>query len=112
MDSVPVIIPRAHQRRLSTPGLDLVAPLWTTSRADVLAVVPNLGIELPEHYGEYPSSLDCSVCPSSLTTKRRAWMAPRYPKELAVAEGLHTAVREAVIAALDGDNTKHGFVVQ
>jgi hypothetical protein len=108
MDSVPTNTPAP----LEYPGLELVSPLWTASRADVLAAVNTLGIELPEHYGEYPSSLDCAVCPSSLTTKRRAWMAQRYPKELAVAEGLHAAIREAVIAALDGDNTKNGFVVQ
>ena len=42
-----------------------------------LSAMRELGIELPEHYVEYPGSLDCSVCPSSLTTKRRAWMAQR-----------------------------------
>jgi hypothetical protein len=62
-----------------------------------------------ERHGRVPVVLDCSVCPSSLNTKQRTWMAERYPNELAVAEGLHTVVREAVLAALDGDNTKNAF---
>jgi 3'-phosphoadenosine 5'-phosphosulfate sulfotransferase (PAPS reductase)/FAD synthetase len=69
--------PRHTPTPLEYPGLELVAPLWSASRAEVQAAVSTLGIELPDHYGEYPSSLDCSVCPSSLTTKRRAWMAQR-----------------------------------
>lgn len=101
--------PRSDMAPLEYPGLALEAPLWATSRADVQAAVEHLGIELPGHYDEYPSSLDCAVCPSSLTTKRRAWMAQRYPKELAVAEGLHAEVSKAVVAALDGDNTKNAY---
>jgi 3'-phosphoadenosine 5'-phosphosulfate sulfotransferase (PAPS reductase)/FAD synthetase len=94
---------------LEYPGLELVAPLWTVSRESVWKGIREFGIELPDHYAEYPSSLDCSVCPSSLTTKRRAWMAKRYPEHLAVAEKLHTEVTQAVLAALDGDNTKNAF---
>jgi 3'-phosphoadenosine 5'-phosphosulfate sulfotransferase (PAPS reductase)/FAD synthetase len=87
-------------------------PLWDMSRVQVQEAVTELGIELPEHYSEYPSSLDCALCPSSLTTKRRAWMSQRYPKELEVAEGLHALVKEAVVAALDGDNTKNAYTVR
>jgi hypothetical protein len=36
-------------------------------------------------------------------------MATRYPEHLATAEKLHTAVEEAVIKALDGDNTKNAY---
>jgi 3'-phosphoadenosine 5'-phosphosulfate sulfotransferase (PAPS reductase)/FAD synthetase len=82
--------PKSIPTTLEYPGLELVSPLWSASRAEVLAAVTTLGIELPEHYGEYPSSLDCAVCPSSLTSKRRAWMAKRYPDVLTVAEGLQT----------------------
>ncbi len=71
-----------------------------------------LGIELPEQYPEYPTSLDRSVCPSSLTTARRAWMAKRYPEALRVAEGLHGEVTKAVLAALDGDNTKNNYTIK
>ena len=70
----------------------------------------DLSVELPEHYAEYPSSLDCAACPSSLTTHRRAWMAQRYPEHLATAEGFHGEVQRAALAALDGDNTKNAFV--
>jgi 3'-phosphoadenosine 5'-phosphosulfate sulfotransferase (PAPS reductase)/FAD synthetase len=87
-------------------------PLWDVSRAQVQEAVTELGIELPAHYAEYPSSLDCSICPSSLTTRRRAWMEKRYPEPLAVAEKLHSEVTQAVVAALNGDNTKNGFTVQ
>jgi 3'-phosphoadenosine 5'-phosphosulfate sulfotransferase (PAPS reductase)/FAD synthetase len=101
--------PKGAPAALEYPGLELVAPLWGVSRDSVRKAVCELGIELPDHYGEYPSSLDCSVCPSSLTTKRRTWMAGRYPEHLAVAEKLHADVSQAVIAALDGDNTKNAF---
>ncbi|WP_420966829.1 phosphoadenosine phosphosulfate reductase family protein [Bradyrhizobium sp. B120] len=95
----------------SCPGLEIVAPLWAVTRAEVQAAIDHLNVELPEHYSEYPSSLDCSVCPSSLTTKRRAWMAKRCPEALSVAEGLHNEVTKAAFSALDGDNTKNAFVV-
>jgi hypothetical protein len=80
------------------------------SRADVRTAVRELGVELPEQYPEYPTSLDCAVCPSNLTTARRAWMAKRYPEHLATAEKLHGAVKQAVIEALDGDNTQNAHV--
>lgn len=102
--------PNGTKARLEHPGLELVTPLWPVSRAKVLAAAGNLGLELPDHYSLYPSSLDCSVCPASLTTQRRAWMATRYPKELAAAESLQAEVRAAVVAALDGDNTRGPFV--
>jgi 3'-phosphoadenosine 5'-phosphosulfate sulfotransferase (PAPS reductase)/FAD synthetase len=101
--------PKSTPVRLAYPGLELVAPLWDVSRDEVWARIRELGIELPNHYAEYPTSLDCSVCPSALTTERRAWMAERYPKYLAIAEKLHTDVSQAVIAALDGDNTQNAF---
>lgn len=101
--------PKRAAAPLEYPGLELVAPLWDVSRESVWSAVRELNIELPDHYGQYPSSLDCSVCPSSLTTQRRAWMAGRYPEHLAVAEKLHADVAQAVIAALDGDNTKNAF---
>jgi 3'-phosphoadenosine 5'-phosphosulfate sulfotransferase (PAPS reductase)/FAD synthetase len=94
---------------LEFPGLELVAPLWNVSRDSVAQAVCERGIELPDHYAEYPTSLDCSVCPSALTTKRRAWMVERYPDHLAVAEKLHADVSHAVLAALDGDNTQNAF---
>jgi 3'-phosphoadenosine 5'-phosphosulfate sulfotransferase (PAPS reductase)/FAD synthetase len=71
---------------LEYPGLELVAPLRGLSRAEVQEAIRHLNVELPDHYAAYPSSLDCSVCPSSLTTRRRAWMAQRYPEHLAAAE--------------------------
>jgi hypothetical protein len=104
--------PKANPDLLDYEGLELVAPLWDVSRKDVWQAVRDLGLELPDHYSEYPSSLDCAICPSSLTTPRRAWMSLRYPEPLAVAEGLHSQVRDAVLAALDGDNTKNAFVVK
>jgi 3'-phosphoadenosine 5'-phosphosulfate sulfotransferase (PAPS reductase)/FAD synthetase len=87
------------------PQIKLVHPLWDVSREDVRKAVEALGIELPDHYGEFPDSLDCSVCPASLTARRRAWMAGRYPEHLAVAQKLHADVATAVITALDADNT-------
>ena len=102
--------PKATPDPLEYPGLDLQAPLWNAPRENVKQAMRDLGIELPEHYAEYPSSLDCAVCPSSLTTQRRQWMAQRYPEHLAVAEGLDAEISKAVIAALDGDNTKNAFV--
>jgi len=96
-------------RPLTYPGLELITPLWNVSRADVWAAVRELGVELPDHYADYPTSLDCSVCPSELTTPQRSWMARRYPEHLATAEKLHGAVAQAVIAALDGDNTQNVF---
>jgi 3'-phosphoadenosine 5'-phosphosulfate sulfotransferase (PAPS reductase)/FAD synthetase len=104
--------PKSAPAPLEYPGLDLVAPLWGVTRSEVKTAVAELGVELPEHYGDYSSSLDCSVCPSSLTTPRRAWMSQNYPDLLKVAEGLHTKVSQAVISALDGDNTKNGFRAQ
>jgi 3'-phosphoadenosine 5'-phosphosulfate sulfotransferase (PAPS reductase)/FAD synthetase len=99
----------AQGDHLAFPGLELVAPLWNVSRDSVWKGIRELGIELPDHYDEYPTSLDCSVCPAALTTKRREWMARRYPDHLAVAEKLHATVSRAVIAALDGDNTQNDF---
>jgi 3'-phosphoadenosine 5'-phosphosulfate sulfotransferase (PAPS reductase)/FAD synthetase len=87
------------------PPTVVITPLWHVSRADVCKAVKDMGVELPDHYSEYPSALACSVCPAALTTKRRAWMAKRYPERLAVAEKLHDTVKHAVIEALDGDNT-------
>jgi 3'-phosphoadenosine 5'-phosphosulfate sulfotransferase (PAPS reductase)/FAD synthetase len=104
--------PKNDPQPTSYPGLEFVHPLWSVSRDSVWEATRELGIELPEHYADYPNSLDCSVCPSSLTTERRAWMAKRYPERLAVAEKLHTAVSQAVLAALDGDNTKNAFGVK
>lgn len=104
--------PKSAPALLEYPGLELVAPLWSVPRDGVWAMVRELGIELPDHYAEYPSSLDCSVCPATLTTERRKWMAGRAPDSLAVAEKLHAAVRQAVIAALDGDNTQNAFSVK
>jgi 3'-phosphoadenosine 5'-phosphosulfate sulfotransferase (PAPS reductase)/FAD synthetase len=104
--------PKSTPAPLQYPGLDLVAPLWTVTRAEVKSAVAELGIELPDHYADYPSSLDCSVCPSSLTTQRRAWMSRAYPDVLAVAEGLHAEVSRAVVSALDGDNTKNGYAAR
>jgi 3'-phosphoadenosine 5'-phosphosulfate sulfotransferase (PAPS reductase)/FAD synthetase len=101
--------PKSTPARLEYPGLELVAPLWDVSRNDVWEIIRALGIELPDHYTEYPSSLDCSVCPSALTTKRRAWMVERYPDLLTIAEKLHSDVSQAVSAALDGDNTQNAF---
>jgi 3'-phosphoadenosine 5'-phosphosulfate sulfotransferase (PAPS reductase)/FAD synthetase len=103
--------PTWHVRPGKTP-LSVHCPLWDMSRVQVQEAVTELGVELPDHYAEYPTSLDCSVCPSSLTTERRAWMAKRYPAPLAVAEKLHTEVSQAVFTALDGDNTKNGFVAK
>jgi 3'-phosphoadenosine 5'-phosphosulfate sulfotransferase (PAPS reductase)/FAD synthetase len=101
--------PNATQERLEYPGIEMIAPLWNVSRDDVGEQIRELGIELPDHYGAYSSSLDCAVCPAALTTKRRAWMKGRYPQYLAVAEKLHADVSKAVIAALDGDNTQNAF---
>lgn len=92
--------------------LSFHAPLWNVSRAEVFAAVESLGVELPGHYGEYASSLDCAVCPASLTAARRAWMSRNDPEALAVAEGLHAQVRAAVLASLEGDNTHNGYTVQ
>jgi 3'-phosphoadenosine 5'-phosphosulfate sulfotransferase (PAPS reductase)/FAD synthetase len=97
---------------LEYPGLELVAPLWNVSRDSVWEEIRELGIELPDHYAEYPSSLDCSVCPATLTTERRKWMARRAPDSLAIAEKLHAEVTRAVIAALDGDKTQNAFKVR
>ncbi|RZI38033.1 hypothetical protein EGT07_36260 [Herbaspirillum sp. HC18] len=67
--------------------------------------VYELGVELPDHYwSEISSSLDCSICPKLLTPQRRAWMAQRYPDHLVTAEAFHSAVRQAALAELDGDN--------
>jgi len=104
--------PKSAPAPLEYPELELVAPLWSVSRDDVWKAIRELGIELPEHYAEYPNSLDCSVCPSALTTARRAWMAKRYPDCLEVAEKLRTAVSQAVLAALDGHNTQNAFGVE
>lgn len=90
---------------LEEPGIECVAPLWDLSRENVMNVVYELGVELPDHYwSEISSSLDCSICPALLTPQRHAWMAQRYPNHLAAAESLHSAVRQAVLAELDGDN--------
>jgi 3'-phosphoadenosine 5'-phosphosulfate sulfotransferase (PAPS reductase)/FAD synthetase len=104
--------PKSAPTLLEYPGLELVAPLWNVSRDGVWEAVTELGIELPDHYAEYPSSLDCSVCPATLTTARRKWMAMRAPDSLVIAEKLHAQVAHAVIAALDGDNTQNGFTVK
>ena len=104
--------PKSAPALLEYPGLELVAPLWNVSRGGVWKEIRDLGIELPDHYAEYPSSLDCSICPAVLTTERRKWMARRAPDSLAIAEKLHAAVTHAVIAALDGDNTQNAFKVQ
>jgi 3'-phosphoadenosine 5'-phosphosulfate sulfotransferase (PAPS reductase)/FAD synthetase len=97
---------------LEYPGLELVAPLWLVSRDEVWRAIRELEIELPDHYTDYPNSLDCSVCPWALTTPRRAWMAKHYPDHLAVAEQLHSKVSQAVVVALDGDNTRNAYDVQ
>jgi 3'-phosphoadenosine 5'-phosphosulfate sulfotransferase (PAPS reductase)/FAD synthetase len=104
--------PKSAAPTQSFPGLEFIPALWSVSRSEVQAAVDYLSIELPDHYGDYPSSLDCSVCPSCLTSKRRAWMAQRYPEALVVAEGLHSEVTKAVIAALDGDNTFNNHTVR
>lgn len=91
------------------PPTVVITPLWHVSRADLCKAVNDLGVELPDHYSEYPSSLACSVCPAALTTERRTWMRKRYPERLAVAEKLHEAVKHAVIEALDGDNTQNAY---
>ncbi|MEY9459769.1 hypothetical protein ABH973_000182 [Bradyrhizobium ottawaense] len=88
---------------LEQPGIECVEPLWHLSRENVMDAVHALGVEIPDHYwDEISSSLDCSICPARLTPHRRAWMAQRYPDHLAAAEALHSAVRQAVNAALDG----------
>jgi 3'-phosphoadenosine 5'-phosphosulfate sulfotransferase (PAPS reductase)/FAD synthetase len=102
---------RSVTPRLEHPGLELVAPLWNVSRAGVWKETRELGIELPGHYAEYPSSLDCAICPACLTTERRKWMAMRAPDSLVIAEKLHAEVTHAVIAALNGDNTQNAFKV-
>ena len=101
--------PKSAPTPLEHPGLELVAPLWNVSRDGVWNGIRELDIELPDHYAEYPSSLDCAVCPATLTTARRKWMARRAPDSLAIAEGLHAEVTQAVLAALDGDNTLNAF---
>lgn len=68
--------PTSDPSPLEYDWLEPVAPLWTVSRADVQAAVDNLGIELSHHYGNYPSSLDCSVCPSPLTTSQLEIRSP------------------------------------
>lgn len=44
--------PTSNPTLLEYDGLELVAPLWTVSRAEVQSAVDDLGIELPDHYGE------------------------------------------------------------
>lgn len=93
------------QREPDAPPFSIITPLWHVSREDVREAVAALCVELPDHYAAHPDSLDCSICPASLTSARRTWMAGRYPQHLAVAETLHGAVKQATLAALDADNT-------
>ncbi|MHC2625059.1 argininosuccinate synthase [Bradyrhizobium huanghuaihaiense] len=88
------------------PAVECVEPLWDLSRENVMDAVYELGVEVPDHYwSEIPDSLDCSICPALLTPQKRAWMTQRYPNHLAAAEAFHSAVRQAALAELDGDNT-------
>ncbi len=106
--------PRQHHWECVKSGtpLHFHHPLWDVSRTQVQDAVTAFGVELPEHYAEYSSSLDCAICPSALTTPRRAWMSKHHPEALRVAEGLHNQVRTAALASLDGDNTQNAFTVR
>lgn len=88
-----------------------VAPLWNSKRSEVVAAVEQLGIALPDHYAEFPSSLDCSICPASLSTARRAFMRRRYLAYLGVAEDIQAQISGAVMQALVGDETIHNHRV-
>lgn len=98
-------LPTTGPKMPSHPELEPVYPLWPMSRTEVFETVKALGIKIPYHYKEYPSSLDCSVCPASLTSERRAWMSQRYPAFLQGAEALEKTIRGAVMTAMDADNT-------
>lgn len=88
-------------------GIKLIAPLWEVTRDEVWDAVRDLGVIIPDHYDEFASSLDCSICPASLTPARRAWMTKHYPKQLQMAEALQAAVTKAVVEALNGEGTYH-----
>jgi 3'-phosphoadenosine 5'-phosphosulfate sulfotransferase (PAPS reductase)/FAD synthetase len=88
-------------------GMNLLAPLWEVTRAEVREAVKSLRVKLPDHYRDFASSLDCSICPASLTPSRRAWMAKHYPRQLQTAEALHATVITTVVAALSGKDTHH-----
>lgn len=103
---------RGERQPPAFEGLRLVAPLWEVSRSEVLEAVRDLGVTIPDHYGEFASSLDCSICPASLTPARRAWMKRHYPTELVTAEALQAVVTGAVVKALSGRGTHHEYEVK
>jgi 3'-phosphoadenosine 5'-phosphosulfate sulfotransferase (PAPS reductase)/FAD synthetase len=88
-------------------ALELFTPLQALSRQDVREICNELQVPLPSQYGELDSSLDCSVCPASLTPARRAYMLRHYPRELVVAEQLQGVVTRAVLEGLSGEHTFH-----
>jgi hypothetical protein len=59
---------------------EVLAPLWDWTEAEVFAEIEAQGIELPEHYNEVTSSLDCWNCTAEVSPARFAWMRRRYPK--------------------------------
>jgi len=96
-----------ERNSVTAEGLALFSPLESLSRSDVRDMCSNLQISLPAQYGEFDSSLDCSICPASLTPNRRSWMARHYPRELILAEQLQGVVSRAVFEALSGEHTFH-----
>jgi len=98
---------RAHRAPTSYEGLEVIAPLWDTPRPAMWQAIKALGVQLPEQYPDFADSLDCAICPASLTPARRTWMAKRYPDQLRIAEALHAMVVSAVGGVLKGETTLH-----
>jgi 3'-phosphoadenosine 5'-phosphosulfate sulfotransferase (PAPS reductase)/FAD synthetase len=96
-----------ERKSIAVEGLMMFAPLEDFSRQEVRDMCFELQVSLPTQYGEFDSSLDCSICPASLTPSRRSWMARHYHQELILAEQLQGLVSKAVLEALSGEHTFH-----
>jgi len=94
-------------------GISYFSPIWNWSDEDVFSYLKREGAEIPEHYGEVDSSLDCWLCTghthSSHANDQFKYIRNHHPElwpslqqRLARVKGAVKSETAAFDAAIDG----------